>query len=62
MPEDAAQPEYKSSWTELSRTNPSAEQYQAPQRKTSLAKVALYAAPLLAAAAAATWYLSRAWT
>ncbi len=54
--------EYHSSWTELSRTNPSREVAPLPPRRTSLVKVALVAAPLLAAAAAATWYLSRAWT
>ena len=50
---------YRSSWTELSRTNPSADSRQFVRpKKTSYVKYALYAVPLLAAAALATWYFA----
>jgi len=50
-------PAHRSSWTELSRTNPPTDSRQFVRpKKTSYAKLALYAVPLLAAAALGAWY------
>jgi len=50
---------HRSSWTELSRTNPPAEsrRFVRPKR-TSYGKLVLFAVPLLAAAALGAWYFT----
>jgi serine/threonine-protein kinase len=51
--------EHRSSWTELSRTNPPTDSRQFIRpKKTSYAKLVLVAVPLIAAAALATWYFA----
>jgi serine/threonine-protein kinase len=49
---------YRSSWTEMSRTSPPAAQGESEPRRLPLVKIALVAAPLLAAALAAAWYFT----